>query len=72
VLRGGARVDEGLSDDRQDGIDAVGHLNVQNKLRVLQNVDPEPERETERDRRVRDRRVRNRSRDLTVCFVCQS
>lgn len=55
VLRGGAGVDEGLRDDRQDGVDAVGHLNVQNKLRVLQDVHPEPERETAGggDRRVR-------------------
>lgn len=46
MLRGGARVYEGLSDDRQNGVDAVGHLNVQNELRVLQDVDPEPKRET--------------------------
>lgn len=56
MLRGGARVYEGLSDDRQNGVDAVGHLNVQNKLRILQDVDPEPERETgERPRWVRER-----------------
>ena len=46
VLGGGAGVDEGLSDDRQNGVDAVAHLNIQNKLRVLQDVHPEPERET--------------------------
>lgn len=45
VLRGGAGVDEGLGDDREDGVDAVGHLDVQDELRVLQDVHPESERE---------------------------
>lgn len=50
VLGGGAGVDEGLSDDRQHGVDAVAHLDVQDELRVLQDVHPEPEREAEHRR----------------------
>lgn len=46
VFGGGAGVDEGLSDNRQDGVDAVRDLNIQHELRVLQDVHPEPERET--------------------------
>lgn len=62
VLRGCARVDERLSDDGQDGVDAVCDLNVQNKLRVLQNVDPEPQRETvnkQTSRRVKSEKLSN-------------
>lgn len=50
VLGGGAGVDEGLSNDGQHGVDAVAHLHVQDELRVLQDVHPEPEREAEHRR----------------------
>lgn len=62
VFGGGAGVDEGLSDDGEHGVDAVGHLNVQNELRVLQDVDPEPQRETgdiELERVVGDSEIRD-------------
>lgn len=47
VLGGGAGVDEGLSDDGQHGVDAVAHLDVQDELRVLQDVHPEPKWQAE-------------------------
>lgn len=61
VLRRGAGVDEGLSNDRQDGVNAVRHLNIQNELRIFQDVHPEPERETG------DKQTRQRHRKGNMC-----
>ena len=48
VLRSGARVHEGLSDDGQNGVHVVRRLDVEDELGVLQDVDPEPQRKAER------------------------
>lgn len=44
VLRGGTRVHEGLSDDRQTGVGDAAFVDVEHKLWVLDDVHPEPER----------------------------
>lgn len=41
VLSDGARVHEGLGDDRKHGVHVVRRLDVEYELRVLHNVDPE-------------------------------
>ena len=46
MLRGGAGVDEGLSDDGEHGVHAVRHLDVKHELGVLQDVHPETQRQT--------------------------
>lgn len=43
-VRDGAGIDEGLSDDREAGVDMVRLVNVEDKLGVFQDVYPEPER----------------------------
>lgn len=43
-VRDGAGVDEGLSDDREAGVDVVRLLDVKDKLRVFQDVHPEAQR----------------------------
>lgn len=40
----GAGINESLSDDGEAGVDVVCLVNVEDKLGVLQNVYPEPER----------------------------
>lgn len=40
----GAGVDEGLSDDREAGVNVVRLLDVKDKLRVFQDVHPEAQR----------------------------
>lgn len=42
----GARVHEGLRDDGQHGVDVVRVLHVEDELRVLEDVDPEAQRQT--------------------------
>src|SRR4029434_8631558 len=50
VLGNGAGVHEGLGDDGQHGVHVVGRLNVKDELRVLHDVDPEPQWQTVRGR----------------------
>lgn len=45
MVSDGAGVHEGLSDDREDGVHVVRHLDVKDELRVLNDVDPETQRE---------------------------
>ena len=40
-----AGVHEGLSDDRQTGVSDAALVDVEHKLRILYDVNPEPERE---------------------------
>lgn len=47
VLSDGAGVHECLGDDREHGVHMVRCLDVKYKLRVLHNVDPKAQRETE-------------------------
>lgn len=43
-VRKGAGVNEGLSYHRETGVDVVCLVNVEDKLGVLQDVDPKPQR----------------------------
>lgn len=45
VLSDGAGVHEGLGDDGEHCVHVVRRLHVENKLRVLHNVDPETQRQ---------------------------
>lgn len=45
-----AGINEGLCDHGKDGIHAIRHLHVKDKLRILQDVDPETQRQTVRQR----------------------
>lgn len=47
MLSDGAGVHESLSDDGEHGVYVVGSLDVKNKLRILDDVDPEAQRQTE-------------------------
>lgn len=47
VLSDGTGVHEGLGDDREHCVHVVWRLDVKDKLRVLHNVDPETQRQTE-------------------------
>lgn len=46
VVGDGARVHEGLRDDGQNGVHVIRVLHVENELRVLEDVDPEAQRQT--------------------------
>lgn len=39
----GARIHKGLSYDRQHSIHVVWRLHIKDELRVLQDIDPEPQ-----------------------------
>lgn len=47
VVCDGARIHEGLGDDGQHGVHVVGGLHVEDELGVLEDIDPEPQRQTE-------------------------
>lgn len=46
VFRCGARVHEGLGHHRQASVGDAAFVDVENKLRILDDVDPEPKRKT--------------------------
>lgn len=48
VVGDGAGVHEGLGDDGQHGVHVVRGLHVEDELRVLQDVDPEAQRQAVR------------------------
>lgn len=47
MLSNGAGVHESLGDDGEHGVHVVGSLDVKNKLRILDDVDPEAQGQTE-------------------------
>lgn len=47
VLSDGAGVHESLGDDGKHGVHVVGSLDVKNKLRILDDVDPKAQWQTE-------------------------
>ena len=47
VLSDGAGVHEGLGNDREHRVHMVRCLDVKDKLRILDDVDPETQRQTE-------------------------
>ena len=49
VVHGAAGVHEGLSDDGQAGITDVRLVDVEDKVRVLDDVHPEPQRQAAHD-----------------------
>lgn len=47
MLSNGAGVHESLGNDREHSVHVVGGLDVKNKLRILDDVNPEAQRQTE-------------------------
>lgn len=47
MLSYGAGVHESLGNDGENGVHMVGSLDVKNKLRIFDDVDPEAQRQTE-------------------------
>lgn len=47
MLSDGAGVHESLGNDGENGVHMVGSLDVKNKLRIFDDVDPEAQRQTE-------------------------